>query len=78
MIVLLLLALILVVLYLTIMSGEQFTQPWDRTNCKISCFQRGQNIPWIGKIDGAWNDPAAHSEATFDVAGCMAKCDQPY
>lgn len=70
--------LLIIVVLLLVFHKETFytVAPWDVDDCRLQCFESSQpQVPWNkGRIDGAWNDPAAQPNATFDVVGCLQRC----
>lgn len=72
--------LIVALLLVMIFRREQFygVAPWDVDDCRLQCFESGQpRIPWNhGRVDGPWNDPSAQPNSTFDVAGCLQRCNR--
>jgi len=57
--------------------AQELVPEWERGLCKLKCFLQGDKPAWSGEYDGAWNDPAVHSTATFDTAGCIRNCSNP-
>ena len=55
---------------------EAMIPPWDLEECRMRCFDRGQDMPWDGgEPNDPWKDPANQTSSNYDVAGCMEKCN---
>lgn len=76
---LLILIVMSVLLLFLAFRKEKFVRPWDVEDCEIACFESGQpSIGWNhGRVDGAWNDPAAQPNSTFNVPKCLDLCRRP-